>query len=564
MPCKCSIFRTLGVAIFAVFASCLCTPGPAVATSARDEDHLYRQAITLLDSGRNYETAATLLGTAIQADPGNPKYHTALACAYADRAASLSYALCFRQLLAQQRSGYPKDLSDWQAAQADKSSDSFGSSRPILLKDRVFDTKDDGKPLILTDSRAIAEIIRLANLAEHEWQSGVRLSPPGPARAASEEAYGWGLRLLERCQSGALGMSNVSGLRFANDSSAAIWKQLSSATRDDPRNPTYWQGVGDEAWSSSVGMFGGTMSESMVDMFVGALRATNPADQLPSEAGSAGAMVNAYRRSLALNPRNPELWERLYEIAQEPQEPSKDVALRLLRSASDYCPQIAKFHYNAAEVIFQRTPYGNIEDSPVQFSHDALIPQVAMEANSSDRNSALDAIHEIDLGNACPEFDVPSYAPPIPNVFRATWGYWSALESLTGPMTEFPKQARLRDLARQAYGYAVVCEFRHHTQEAIRAADATTGIGEKMAGRWPVGGLFSDQDDTVLTLVGTAIIAIGDHALMKVADMSGDGNLINSTDDRWRQFQARDTAFRKRSRAYLSTVDPSQMLIDSY
>src|ERR1700737_4135500 len=92
---------------------------PQAKESHRNAARLYSEAITLLDNGRDYENAAKLLQKAVRLEPNNPKCHSALGCAYADRASALSYAYTFRKMLGDVRKSYPKDFAAWPKARID-------------------------------------------------------------------------------------------------------------------------------------------------------------------------------------------------------------------------------------------------------------------------------------------------------------------------------------------------------------------------------------------------------------------------------------------------------------
>ena len=60
-----------------------------------DAEKRFSEAVKYLKQGKSFEVAMAQLEEAVRQEPGNSKYHLALGCAYADRAASLGYAESF-------------------------------------------------------------------------------------------------------------------------------------------------------------------------------------------------------------------------------------------------------------------------------------------------------------------------------------------------------------------------------------------------------------------------------------------------------------------------------------
>jgi len=161
---------------------------------------LSADARSLLERGKDYNRAADLLQRAVRLRPRDGRLHSLLGCAYADRATSMSYALVYLDMLAQQTAEYPKDLADWQAAQKDPKSDQYGDIAPIRPHQRPFPTKDDGKAIGLTNAQVCSKAVGLSKLAQVEWSKGVRLSRTRTERGEAEEIFGWGMLLLRRSQ----------------------------------------------------------------------------------------------------------------------------------------------------------------------------------------------------------------------------------------------------------------------------------------------------------------------------------------------------------------------------
>jgi len=500
---------------------------------------LYNQAVKLLESGRNYVIAASMLRRAIKADPNNSDYHIALACADADRASSLEYANSYQQMLNSEIKSYPQDLADWRKAQLDPKADDYGYPEPKLPKHRVFATKDDGLPLTLSDSEVKKQVRLLALSAEKEWRLGIRFSSSRKSRGAAENSYAWGLRLLRNFEEDSFDSS------LPNMSDSRITQAFHQATIDDPNNASYW-----EFYGYYIGNKSG----------------------LPDQAADRD-MSAAYRHSLAIDPNNPGLWMGLAKhdlgdtLTAEWDSSNEQMKMGEadIKMAIRYDPNSAYLHYWLAEILLNHTQYRNILNTPVP-SYLPLIPQVAKEVKKRDQILASEAIYQIKLGNKCALFQKQRLDDAdVPQMMRPARDYWNIQDRLWNPVGQFPDFARNRNLARDACGYAYVLGYQGKTSEAIDAANAVIGVGSKMAGNWPykdaIVGVGSDEG--IQTLVAIAVDAIGYKCLERIAENSGDGALINQSEELSSVFNLRNTAFRAKMMAYLATQDESSLL-DKY
>ena len=173
-------------------------PAAADQALAGSPDQLYAWGTDHLVSGRWYERAIAQLKAAVAADPKNSRYHLALGCAEADRAASVGYAVSWRQALGAIQGIYPMQLKSWEAAQKDPKDPQYGSPKPQPPPKISLYTKDDYKALTLTDSQASARIGELSKDAAGELAQAVALAAAPQDKAQAEYTQGWALRLKSR------------------------------------------------------------------------------------------------------------------------------------------------------------------------------------------------------------------------------------------------------------------------------------------------------------------------------------------------------------------------------
>jgi hypothetical protein len=492
----------------------------------------FREAARLIESGRNYDSAADGLQGLIAEHPGNTKYHLALGCAYADRAASLAHALTWRQMLAEMTAQYPKDLADWKAAQSNPKAEGYGNLMPAAPAQRVFTTKDDGKPLTASDEQIVKSINRLNAGAQQEWAQAIRLSRTRTARAEAEYTMGWGRRLLHRAERAFGGDPIIKGLSLPKDSSQ---EEFAAAVKDDPQRADYWQSLGDTL--------------SAIDERA-LLRSIGIVSKAP--AGDGTEKAEAYRKSLALQPHNAGVWLQLADLYFH-DDPK--TAAGLLRSAAREAPDSAWVHYEAAYALLNMTVYEKIYNHDLK--HDpSWVAQIGQDSTPQMRKIAEEALREIERGNACRDASEPQYEPPVPASLKAGWDYGRTMENLTA----FPNYARLRSAARAISGYAIISEYRKESDQAMRASIDTVKMGERLAGTWPIRESAIGSQEILRTLVGVAIIDIGYSAQRYISRQTGDPQLIARTDSARAQFDQRVNDYKAAMKPHIG--EPS--LIDSY
>jgi tetratricopeptide (TPR) repeat protein len=535
------IHRFKYVVIFSCACMCFAIPSTHASPSSRAKS-LYRQAVSQLDSGRDYNAAAGMLRQAIQIDPKNPNYHTALGDAYADRASSIAYALAFRQMQAQLIKEYPQDLSDWKDEQTDPKNSYYGVPKPTLPKSRLFSMKDDDKALTLSIAQATFQVDRLASQAEEQWQVALRDASSRLARAKAEESYGWGLRLFDRIHE----IDTGSGISLPKTGNRSALSEFEAAVRDNPNSAEYWECIGDDV----------TAMSGMDNVYWHIAVAYYPSDT----AKIMNPGLAAYQRSVAIQPDNPKVWERLVDVAQDNKSSLTEA---YLRTAIRWAPNSAVLHYRLAHLLLLKTPYGNILNTPVNSSY-ALIPQVAKEETKADKKIGQSAVSQIVLGNACP-FDVDSNlqaSPPMSILIG--WQYWDSIELISGPVDQIQQMAEMRDLARQATGFAYVYNYRKDEADSIKTGNAIIEAGTNMAGTWPTKNSQFGSDEVIKTLVAIAVEAIGYKCLEKVAESSGNGDLINQVESRKNWFLSRKSAYLLTLKKNMAVSNSNSAILNEY
>ena len=474
---------------------------------------LYRRAVKNLHEGHFFEAAIRDLTEAARQDPKNADYHRALGDAEADRAGSLSYAAWMTDALLNAQQQYPSDLDAWKEAQEDPKSDDFGKPAPPAPPNIQFQTKDDLKFLRLTGVQAVARIGELGRAAQGEWKQAVALSKTPAERAGYENAEGWGLLFLVRLlEQTSYPPEKIPGAPKRED---AV-KAFTAATKNDPGKAEYWQALGD------------------------ACRTTDETEKL----------IMAYRKALALGPPDPSLRFRLYQ-AQLVAHP-KD-ALETLQLASLGLPDDGLVQDLVADALFHLVSYGDVFNKPEGTPADRAQSVVAGD-NDDARRIAQDALAALERGIAANDYYVPTYAPPVPKTLHHAWDYWNAWD-FDGSI--FHQAARLRNLAREASGFAAVAAREGDADNAARACRDCVALGMKLAGDWPVRDSTPQSGEIIEALVGIAIAAIGYKELKEVYTLTNQPLLAQQADQE-------SEALKQRKTAYADAIQRAQDPADSY
>ncbi|GAB4451402.1 MAG: hypothetical protein OHK0029_00490 [Armatimonadaceae bacterium] len=241
----------------------------------------FHLAEDLLVRGQRFERAAELLREVLQAEPENFRAASLLACACVSRVVSLAYTLGFIQFLSEDRRTFPERLRQWEEAQKDPESDGYGDPRPVPLPEVVLKTKDDNQPFTLSETEFRERVSLLLNEAVSAWTQAKKTAATSEEQAEAAYLRGWCMRIV------ANGIINIAAAWLADGSGEThLMLPLSESVNDKealacfveatekaPENALYWRARGDADDKNAVAW---------------------------------------YQKSLALQPRQPLLWYKLY------------------------------------------------------------------------------------------------------------------------------------------------------------------------------------------------------------------------------------------------------------
>ena len=240
LPLGCVLFLLVaGNARLAATAAVVDLPPAAKPTISLDlsaAQH-YEAATRNLRAGRSFERAAEQLREAVRQEPHNYRYPLALGCAYASRAASLAYAAEFARRLADDQQTYPQRLAEWQKAQQKPDDYLATFPRPEPPAPFALYTRDDNRPFSMTPDQVQAAFDARSKDGAAAWEKAVSLTKTDQERAEAQYVRGWGLIVLEMYRS----IPQFGTVRVPEEAR----KSLEAATRLDPENALYWQGLGD-------------------------------------------------------------------------------------------------------------------------------------------------------------------------------------------------------------------------------------------------------------------------------------------------------------------------------
>lgn len=488
---------------------------------------LYDQGLRLLRLGRQFDRAAEYLALAAQKVPGDPATQLALGCAYASRAASLSYAASFTKRLREARATFAETVQEWETQRDEMKAQlgqvfnaaEFEKSRPVLPPLREFPTKDDNRPYRLTAGEETHRLTELYTRARAAWEAALVLSKTPEETARAYYIRGWGMRVLHLSLSGKTDDSSslLPSVKLPTDDE--IKESFRRATVAEEENPLYRQALGDIQDNKD-------------------------------------AAKTEYLRALDLKPRNAAtLWYLLYnrEASNAYEKPKTEwpVALGYLHHAQVRDAGNAWPLYEEAGILFRSAPYSLTGPSE---SRNATEKEKeahrAAVRNNEDRKNGRHAIDLLVQGNGAPQYVVPVYRPSVPDVLASVWHYrYFDLESLGG-------MARVRELARAGAGYAqFMASEEKDSGEAVRAAGAVIGLGKRIAGRWPEKDDPETGETVIQSLVGAAIVSIGLKSLQTVYETLGDSANADAARAETEALKLRIAVYQKAVQAIISGGD---------
>lgn len=485
---------------------------------------VYAEAVSNLKHSHDYARCVQQLQYLTARDSANRDTHLALGCAEADRAVSLGYAALWTKMLDDERAKYPQSVADWQAAQRDPKSDTYGNPRPTLTPLRTFVTKDDDHPFLMPVPEAIVQVNALARDAQAQWARALALSPTQASRAEAEYVQGWGISMLRLLASNNIegseaGLPKIAALPTNADAVSAF----QAATKDAPTSAAYWQSLGDAQYN---------LIQSDVPV-------------------SRPDALKSYKKSLVLQPKNAMLWYRVYQLARRGDagdgKANSKSALPALQHVVDSDPGNAYPHYLMASLSFHQTHYSDPHDKVELADRDASL---TADYDTKQQDAASAALAQIEQGNTCPHCTYLAYQPPYPAVLSG-FGIWANL--LRASDMSFFDYAKLRELARACGGYARIAAAHGDVFGMQRGARACVGMGMSMAGDWPIKDKEMGDSSIIAALTGIAVSAIGYGDLVRGEGQVGDTPAMQQVQAEYDAFKQRQTAYKAALQQNLDT-----------
>jgi hypothetical protein len=481
-------------------------------------DDWYNSSVILLKRGQKFNRVATQLHKAI-ALRDQMKYHVALGCAFAGRAASLAQATVDRTQFAADQAKYEGWLTAWKAAQKDPGSLDNGKPRPeapVLL------TKDDQLPFILTREEAVRQFKTLVEDAMAEWDAALSRVKTDQERAELDYVRGWGMELLRVYGERA----NWKDLPRAPENT----KLLLEATKLAPKNAVYWQSLGD-------------------------LRMDLSAD-IGSGRDKPGALV-AYRQALKLKQTNANLWYRIYDLCKH-DDPEQ--AKEALRQAVQTDADNAYPAYRLAGLLFSETPYSNSvkEFARARRENDVLSPDTfrAISKQISDapdyakmRQAAEAALAEVENGNRANRYVAPVYDPPFPALLRAAWYFKGNSFNATLDVRDW------QTISVSTGDYITVTVQKGDEEAAAHASHILRDMGIKIAGDLYDKPIPLPKAELQRLMIGFSIVRTGYEYLLGAYKEAGDSASAAQLDPEYRAFDAQykqymEAAIKARQNSY--------------
>ena len=494
--------------------------------SAPGAGALYDQGFRLLRLALRFDKAAEFLKSAAEKAPNDPSVHLALGCAYASRAASIAYASGFTRLLREARANFAETMAKWETnieemkTELGKDFNAADFDRPVMPPLREFPTKDDNLPYRLTAAEETRRLTELHTKARAAWEKALVLSKTPDETAYACYIRGWGLRVLREYLSGESDDHKPLFAVGTLPTKAEIKDSFVKATVAAPNNPLYWQALGD------------------------------------LEEDKDAAKIE-YLKALDLKPRNAAtLWYLLYnrEASNPYSKPKTEwpVALGYLRRAAARDAGNAWPLYEEAGILFRDAPYSMTgpSESPDTPEKEKEAHRAAVR-NADARKNGRRAIDLLAQGNATPQYVIPRYTNSVPYLLAAAWHYQHAfdIDSLGG-------MARVRELARSGAGYAqFMASDEKDAGEAVRAANAVIGLGNRIAGNWPVKDDPTTGESVIQSLVGVAVVSIGLKSRLIVCETLGDSAGADAARAETEALKLRIAVYQKAVRAIISAGD---------
>ncbi|MCW3099229.1 MAG: hypothetical protein JWL77_4847 [Chthonomonadaceae bacterium] len=437
------------------------------------------------------------------------RYHIALGCALAGRAAALAQATADRIPFSFDQAKYQKWMTAWEAAQKDANSPGYGKPRP---ESPTLLTKDDQLPFVMTREEASSQFRALSDEALTEWETALAQAKTLQERAEMDYLRAWGRELLRVYGESA----NWRDLPGAKENT----RLLQEATELAPKNPLYWQSLGDMHMDLSASL-----------------------DHAKDKPGA----LSAYRQSLKLKKTNANLWYRIYDLCKLDNPEQAEEAMRRAAQADS---ENAYPAYRLAGLLFLKTPYGDfsreitrIARAPFKPGEDTLptLGKKIVDATDYDqkRQEAEKALAVVDQGNRAQQYAPPVYAPPFPVLLKAAWNFREGSYYLDNTTD-------IRDwhtISVSIGGYMRVMALQGDKEAAVSAARTLIAMGAKIAGDLADKPLPLPRDEKYRLDNGFSIAQTGYGWLVEGFKAAGDSMSAAEFDPEYQQFIARHTQY---------------------
>lgn len=181
-------------------------------------------------------------------------------------------------------------------------------------------------------------------------------------------------------------------------------QEMTRATQLAPKNPLYWQSLGDINLGLDVGLAVGK---------------------------NKNAAIAAYYQALKVKKDNANLWYRLYDLFKQD---NPDKAKEALRQAARLESENAYPAYRLAGLMLYDTPFGDYDKEIKRVVKANLLiteenwnligKRITQSPNYAIvRQNAETAIAYVEQGNRAFNYNPPLYAPPFPRLLKAAWEY---------------------------------------------------------------------------------------------------------------------------------------------
>ena len=483
------------------------TAPPAPETNADlPAQTLYAIGTRLLREGRTFEKAAEVFALAAQKEPTNADFQIGLGCAYACRAASLSWAGIFADRLAREKAAHPKVMQGFskleeqlrQGQKSKKATDAetndfndkiakFKAKLNAPLAQVIF-IKDDKKPFALTQTELAAQLNALTKNALAAWINGVVFAKTPREKAEALFHQGWGMRLLRfYLDDKAAWKSNVFvNLLTGNETGEAIKPTFPlplniSGLPTDAQIKAAFQAAYDLAPQNALYV------QARAD-FAAFGETNNPGAEA----------TELYRCAANLAPKNANVWNRVYdrETARRFNERQPDApdALADLHRAQARDKSNAWYAYEEAGRIMETASWSREADLPYDADEKAIKAARAVPPTEMGRAAAKRAITLMERANNLPRFAPPVYQNSVPILLARAWNYVPHYWYLND---FFASYSRLQKLNKETRLYAdSLAAEKKNEPEAVHALRVLLQMGLRLMGDpWPPADLVDEKNN---------------------------------------------------------------------